>query len=236
MRGPDVVEESSMERRQAKVGSRRVVAAMAAVVVFVFLIAGVDPAAGAADRSPVLSFSSDQVTLTPPTQGCPHRRPNCQWMLFVNDPTTGKVVGTATGPGTTTTSGSTSAVTVTLPACFDGLVQGDALIGPSPWRKVVGRKATVQTSASCSLPFTAANAGSAGHAGTAPAAAELTQLPFTGIDIKPLTLLGASLTMLGLLMVADFDQRRKEVRRSKQRTWSETVAQAQAVTRWFFGD
>jgi hypothetical protein len=230
MRGPDVVEESSMERRQAKVGLRRLVAAVTAMGVFVFLIAGVAPAAGAAERSPVLSFSSDRVTLTLPIQGCPHRRPDCEWMLFVNEPTTGKLVGTATG------SGSAVGVTVALPACFDGVVQADALIGPSPWRKVVGRKATVQTSASCSLPFTAANGGSAGNAGSAPAAAKLTQLPFTGIDVKPLTLLGVSLTVLGLLMATDFDQRRREVRRSKQRTWSETVAQAGAVARWFFGD
>lgn len=237
MRGPDVVEESSMERRQAKVGSRRVVAAMAALVVFVFLIAGVAPAAGAAERSPVLSFSSDRVTLTPPTKGCPLRRPDCEWMLFVNDPTTGKLLAMATGPGTTTGSASAVGVTVILPASFCGVVQADALIGPSPWRKVVGRKATVQTSASCSLPFTAANAPNASNAGTAPAApaaAKLTQLPFTGIDVKPLTVLGVSLTIFGLLMATDFDQHRKKVRR--QRTWSETVAEMGAVARWFFGD
>ena len=235
MRGPDVVEESSMERRQAKVGSRRVMVAMAAMVVFVFLIVGTAPPAGAAGRSPVLTFSSDRVTLTLPTQGCPYRRPDCQWMLFVNDPTTGRLVGT--GLATDPTSG--SALTVALPACFDGVVQADALIGPSPWRKVVGRKATVQTSASCTLPFTAANTGTGGNtgsAGTAPAGAKLAQLPFTGIDVKPLTLLGVSLTLLGLLMATDFDRRRKKVRRSKPRTWSETVAEARAVACWLFGD
>ena len=239
MRGPDGVEESSMERRTAKVGLRRVVATMAALVVFVFLTAEAAPAAGAAERSPVLSFSSDRVTLTLPTQGCPLRRPNCEWMLFVNDPTTGKLIGTATGPGAATGSASAVGVTVALPACFDGVVQADALIGPSPWRKVVGRKATVQTSASCTLPFTASNAGADGAAaspGSAPAVAKLAQLPFTGIDIKPLTLLGVSLTVLGLLMATDFDQRRKKPRRSKRRTWSETVVQAGAVARWLLGD
>ena len=238
MRGPDVVEEWGMERREAKVGSRCVVAAMAAMVVSVFMIAGVAPAAGAAERSPVLSFSSDRVVLTLPTRGCPHRRPDCEWMLFVNEPTTGKLVGMATGPGTTTGSASPVGVTVALPASFCGVVQADALVGPSPWRKVVGRKATVQTAASCSLPFTAANAatGSADAAPAAPAAAKLTQLPFTGIDIKPLLLLGLALTLLGLLMATDLDQRRKKERRSKQRTWSETVADAGAVARWLFGD
>jgi hypothetical protein len=234
MRGPDGFEEWSMERRTTKVALRRVVGAMAALVVFVFLSAGVAPAAGAAGRSPVLSFSSDRVTLTLPSKGCPLRRPDCEWMLFVNEPTTGKLVGTATGM----TSGSASAVAVTvaLPACFSGIVQADALIGPSPWRKVVGRKATVQTSASCTLPFTAANDGTGGTAGTAPDAAKPAQLPFTGIDIKPLMLLGVSLTLLGLLMATDLDQRRRKERRSRSRTWSETVADAGAVTRWLFGD
>jgi hypothetical protein len=236
MRGPDGFEEWSMERRTAKVALRRVVAAMAALVVFVFLSAAVAPAAGAAGRSPVLSFSSDRVTLTLPSKGCPHRRPDCEWMLFVNEPTTGKLVGTATGPGTTSGSTSAEAVTVALPACFSGVVQADALIGPSPWRKVVGRKATVQTSASCTLPFTATNDGTGGTAGTAPAAAKLTQLPFTGIDIKPLMFLGVSLTLLGLLMATDLDQRRRKERRSRSRTWSETVADAGAVVRWIFGD
>jgi hypothetical protein len=226
MRGPDVAEESSMERREAKVGSLRVVAAM---VAFVFLTVGVAPAAGAAERSPVLTFSSDRVTLTLPTQGCPHRRPDCEWMLFVNEPMTGKLVGTATGPGTTT-----GALTVALPAFFCGVVQGDALVGPSPWKKVVGHKVTVQTSASCSLPFTAANVGTAG---TTPAVAKLTQLPFTGIDVKPLTILGVSLTLLGFLMATDFDRRRREAHRPKPEwTWCETVAAAGAVARWLFGD
>ena len=72
---------------------------MAAMAVFVFMIIGVAPAAGAAERSPVLSFSSDRVTLTPPTQGCPLRRPDCEWMLFVNDPTTGKLLGHGHGSG-----------------------------------------------------------------------------------------------------------------------------------------
>jgi hypothetical protein len=238
MRGPDVVEESSMDRSQAKVRSGQVVAAMAAMVAFVFLTVGVAPPAGAAGRTPVLSFSSGMVTLTLPTQGCPARRPECVWMLFVNEPTTGKLVGMATSPGPPPGS-SSAAVTVALPAGFCRAVQADALIGPSPWRKVVGRKAAVQTSGSCSLPFTGANPGTPGTSGStvdAPAAAKLTQLPFTGIDVKPLTLLGASLSMLGLLMATDFDQRRKKAGRSKRRTWSEPAADARAIVRWFFGD
>jgi hypothetical protein len=122
------------------------------------------------------------------------------------------------------------ALTVALPADFCGVVQADALIGPMPWRKVVGHKSTVQTSASCSLPFTAATTA------TAPAAPKLTQLPFTGIDIKPLTVLGLALTLLGSLMATDFDRRRGEARRPKEWTWSEAVGAAGTVVRWFFGD
>jgi hypothetical protein len=228
VRGPDVVEGSSMVRRAGKVGPRRAVLAVVATATFVFLTAGV-ASAGVPGRSPVISFSSDNVTLTLPIQGCPPRRPDCEWMLFVNEPVTGKLVGTATVPGTATVKGSPVGVSVALPAGFCGVVQADALIGPSPWRKVAGRKVTVQTSASCSLPFTAVTAVTPV---TAPAPPKLTQLPFTGIDVKPLTLLGLSITMLGMLLATHFDQRRNALQRAKVRTSSTTAA----VSRWLFGD
>ena len=227
MRGPDVVEGSSMERRAAKIGPRRVVVALAATAALVFVTAGVASAAGVNVRSPLISISSDRVTLNLTDKGCPKQRPDCEWMLFVNEPATGKLIGSATG--------STGALSVALPAYFCGVVQADALVGPSPWRKVKGRKGTVQTSASCTLPFTSVTAG------TPPASPKLTQLPFTGIDVKPLTLLGGSLTMLGLLMAMDFDKRRNGEpgngeHRSEPRTWSSTADAAGALARWLFGD
>lgn len=227
-----------MERRAPKVGPRRMALAMVATVAFVFLTVGVASAAGASDRSPVMTISSDQVTLGLPSTGCPQRRPVCEWMLFVNEPGTGKLIGVATGPGTATGSTAAAELTVALPADFCGVVQADLLIGPSPWHKVKGRKATVQTSASCSLPFTAAITG------TSPRPPEPSQLPFTGIDVKPLTVLGASLTMLGLLMAVDFDKRRTQdhrsnntqEHRSKELTWSSTADAAGAAARWLLGD
>ncbi|HEX7442814.1 MAG TPA: hypothetical protein VF320_02945 [Acidimicrobiales bacterium] len=159
-------------------------------------------------------------------------------MLFFNEPATGAVVGTATG-----TSGT---LTIAYPRDFCGVIQADALIGPAPWRSKVGHQRTIQTAASCSpaqLPFNGGNRALRTEAGTAALASagnpsqlpfdgNLTQLPFTGMDVKPLTILGVTLTMLGILLVTDFEQRRRTMRL--------TAASAKRATsvagRWFFGN
>ena len=145
--------------------------------------------------------AANEVTLTLRTQPCPVSRPDCVWMLLVNEPYTPArtVVGRATG-----TSGT---LVVSYPADFCGILQADAIIGPVPWRIVVGRKRAISTStcqpaAASQLPFT----NTAATVGTQGARHDPAQLPFTGLDVRPFMIIGMALTMLGFLMASDFEQ------------------------------
>ena len=79
--------------------------------------------------SPYLTYNSalQALQLRLPTPVCPKSTPDCQWMLWVNEPQlAGKpFVGAETGMSGT--------LSVDIPN-FCGTVQADALLGPAPWK------------------------------------------------------------------------------------------------------
>jgi len=206
--------------RVAGVGPRLVAAvSLLTCICFGLVGSGVSDAAGVSTHLARITFLSDRVTFTPPINRCPVKHPACQWMLFVNEPATGAIVGTMLG--------TTGTLSVAYPVNFCGVIQADVLAGPLPWRQVVGHRHTIQTATTCSssLPFvggtTAPTRTTAKGTHSDPA-----QLPFTGIDIEPLSIVGITLVTLGLLLVTDLEHRRRMRRR--------LGANASALAQWLF--
>jgi len=86
-----------------------------------------------ASTRPILRFdsASQTVQLIIPTPACAVAQPDCQWMLFMNEPREPNhaAVGLVTG----------RSGTLSLPyPDFCGYIQIDALVGPSPWTRVGG--------------------------------------------------------------------------------------------------
>lgn len=161
-----------------------------------------------------------------PTPACPPSRPDCEWLLWVNEPKAPgqPVVGRALG--------SSGTLTVPEPTGFCGIIQADALIGPNPWKLVVARRRPVEAGTGCSTTTVAPSSTSVPaqtpspvpNATTTPAAtvpAATTQLPFTGpavstaatssetapaelpftgINVETLLLVGSVLLLAGVSM------------------------------------
>ena len=202
----------------------------------------------------VIKFSDlqQQVTLTIPTPPCRTvgGTQACTWMLSVD------VHG---GSDVIQQTGSTAGgiLTVGYPPGVCGEIQADALVGSGssgPWHLEVGHRHTI-TSPSCpttppaagptnQLPFTgdgpttttAPPVAIAAAAGVTPAAARLTQLPFTGIDAKPMLIVGTTLVLLGLWLLSTLEQRRRALRRMGAAAQISSVAEsASRASRWFLG-
>jgi hypothetical protein len=176
--------------------------------------------------------AAQQVTLTIPTPACPTSQPDCQWKFFLNEPklsvdvatvfgtsgvltldypkdfcgviqadayvgppfvakrgfqhtiedcTTPTTTTTTTEPPTTTTTTTAPPTTTTVPP-IPPPTSGSNIPPPTP-------------PAPTALPFTA-------PATTSTVAAPLTQLPFTGKNIKPILFAGLVLVLVGLALLA----------------------------------
>jgi len=198
----------------------------------------------------------NEVTLQIPVPPCRNRPPNCVWKLIENEPDVPAqtVVGTATG-----TSG---ILTLSYPTNFCGVIQADALVEPTPdgagpWSFQIGRRSTIETcvpvaptggeptttttkpppaTPAVQLPFT----GSPPTANTDPvlaATTQPTQLPFTGVDVKPLAIVGGSLILLALSLLTTLEQRRRGLRRAGDavRTGAVGLYDSRA-SQWFLGE
>jgi hypothetical protein len=101
---------------------------------------------------PVLRINQSigQVTLRIPTPACSGGGTSCVWMLFVNEPKTGTVVGSVTG-----TSG---VLTIDFPD-FCGGIQADALIGPAPWVQKAGTRRHIDNCGGSTTTTTEGNGG-----------------------------------------------------------------------------
>ena len=118
----------------------RWLAAVAAALIALgstFVIVGSASASAPVGHFPVIRFwpNYNVVTMTVPLRvWCPKSKPFCEWQLYVNEPDipSQTLVGTATG-----TSG---ILTVKYPKHFCGVIQADALVGPSPWLFQFGHK------------------------------------------------------------------------------------------------
>ena len=131
---------------------RRVNRWLAAVAALLIALGSMLVVVGSASAStpighfPTIRFwnAYNVVTMTVPARAwCPKTEPFCEWQLFVNEPDipSQTVVGTATG-----TSG---ILTVNYPKDFCGVIQADAIVGPSPWLYQYGHKHTIKTSKTC---------------------------------------------------------------------------------------
>ncbi len=116
----------------------------------IFVIVGTASASTPIGHFPTIRFwnSYKVVTMDVPERAwCPKTEPYCEWQLFVDEPDipSQTVVGTATG-----TSG---VLTVHYPRDFCGVLQADAIVGPSPWLLQFGRRHMVKTG-SCNTTTT----------------------------------------------------------------------------------
>jgi hypothetical protein len=211
----------------------------------------------------ILKFDNvvQQATLTLPPPPCTGSQPNCQWMLFMNEPRVdGKpVVGMVTG-----TSG---VLTLKYPP-FCGIIQVDALIGPSPWvfesgltHVIAGCKPPPSTTAtppttttspvppkvssSNSVPpqvsssSTIPNGSSAlpftAATSTTPIVNGASQLPFTGADVKLLAILGSLLILVGGLLLTTVESRRRALTRGMMIKLDQVKDGANKTSSWFLG-
>ncbi len=212
-----------------------------------------DPPHPFASHRAVLDFvaSENVVRLKIPTPPCPVTFPNCQWMLFVNEPDVPAktIVGFVTG-----TSG---ILTIAYPTNFCGVIQADVYVGP-PWHLRFGRKNTIDTAHSCNPPPVPSNPPSvvpAAASGTAPASATPapatpaatvapqpakpgpSQLAFTGAEIVPLAIGGLALLFAGIYILTSLEQRRRALRRASKAMTPESVsAGAVKMSNWFMGE
>jgi hypothetical protein len=256
--------------RNGRNGRRRLLLAMAVASVCVgglFVAVGTASAQSRVGATAQVTFwpSFHEVTLTVPSPPCPTSNPSCTWLLEVNEPDVPAqtVLGSATG--------NSGILTVTYPADFCGVIQADALIGPSPWYLKYGHKDTVGSN--CDTPVTSATPVTSPAntpsvvvptsqlpysatvatpttvdpttGTTAPATANqavtattvATQLPFTGVNVKPLALVGAALILAGLYVLTTIEQRRRALARVGASVRSNPVGvKTSRITRWFLGD
>jgi hypothetical protein len=228
----------------------------AGLVVAGLVLTGVG-VAGAASSSPkfaLITFvpTHHEVTLTIPTPPCKAGPPGCVWRLTVNEPF-------APGaPALGQVTGTTGTLVVTYPATVCGTtVQGDAsvqAVAGGVWRYKIGHRTVVPACpppASTTTTTTKPGAVTPGATTTVPAAATtsvtdptparavqtaaLAQLPFTGIDIEPIGLIGMACVLAGLLLATRFEQRRRTLRRLRLTAQVQRLRAGRA-SRWFLGE
>lgn len=248
-----------MQKRRMRGRCRGSVVAIAMVTVgMIAAISGTASASVTPNAQPLIKFwpADNEVTLQVPI--CDGRRPTCEWMLYVNEPyvPSQTVVGAVVG--------SSGILTVAYPTDFCGVVQADAILLKSPPKLEIGHQAAVTTAPNCPpvtkdtvptpkpLPATggtnppapaATVAGTGTGTGAATltndpahtAAAEAAQLPFTGIDIKPMGYIGVAMVLAGLLLATRLEKRRLALRRLKART-DVATQHAARISRWFLGE
>lgn len=248
------------ERRRSTSRRWLAVAAVGLVGLGVALIGSGTASASGRGAFPVIKFwPTDQVVTlqipSPPCRG--DHPPGCVWMLTVNEPNVPAqtLVGTAQG-----TSG---LLTIDYPKNFCGVIQADAAVGPAPWSLVIGHRATIQTATVCDavtapttvtpttaplttappattppaqLPFTGSASTSTTNAALV-AQTTLERLPFTGVDVKPLAIVGTFLILLGLNILTTLEQRRRALRRVGYAVRSSPASEfASRASRWFLGE
>jgi len=201
------------------------------LIAFSVTLGGAAWSAADSSSTAVITFddAAQQVQLTIPTPACPTSQPDCQWKFFLNEPKLSVDVATIYGtsgvltldypkdfcgviqadayvgppfvakrgfqhtiedcepPTTTTTTSTTVAPTTTT----------TTNVPPAPPVPPPTSGSNIQPPAPppAALPFTAPTT-------TSTAAAPLTQLPFTGKNIKPILFAGLTLVALGLALLA----------------------------------
>jgi hypothetical protein len=157
----------------------------------------------------------------------------------------GTTTTTKPGGGTTTTTkpGGGGTTTTTKPGDGGGTTTTKPGSGTATTRPVSTKPVKtkpVKTGASSSTTAVAAVSGTTSSSSTEPVGhavqdAALTQLPFTGLDVRPLGLFGIVLVALGLALVGTLETRRRALRRLRYAAQIQ-ASRASRASRWFLGD
>lgn len=220
----------------------RSLAAISIALGVTFAATGLATASPRPSQFVIIKFvpSLDEVTLQIPTPPCRHGPPHCVWRLSVNEPFApgAPSLGQATG-----TSG---ILVVTYPPMVCGTLQGDASVtlqadasvGGNVWRYKVGHRYTLPcvpngqgasspgttgrdptSVGTTQLPFTGPGADPASSSPIV-TTSSISELPFTGVDLRPLALFGTALTLAGMLILITVEQRRRaRMRLSRVSDW-----------------
>jgi hypothetical protein len=249
-----------MQKRRMRGSCRASAVAIAMVTLgLVAAISGTASASVTPNVFPIIKFwpTTNQVTLQVPN--CDGRLPTCEWMLYVNEPDVpgqtlvGDVVGssgilTVAYPADFCGVIQADAILETNPVKLEvghqaavttasdcPPVTKDTVPTPKP---LPGTTGTDPVSPSGTGTDTGTGTGTGAvtltndpaHA----AAAEAAQLPFTGIDIKPMGYIGVAMVFAGLLLATTLEKRRRALRRLKAST-DVATQHAARVSRWFLG-
>jgi hypothetical protein len=144
------------------------------------------------------------------------------------DPCTTTTTTTTTTSTTTTTTTTTSTTTTLAPTTT---TTSTTLAPTQPVTKATSQ---LPFSNSASSSTTTSPVAVAAVSGTAKSPTQAT-LPFTGLDVKPLALIGAALIILGLLILSTLEQRRRALRRVTAAVRT-TPDHASRASRWFLGE
>lgn len=129
-------------------------------------------------------------------------------------------------PSTTTTSTTTTSTTTTSTTT--------TTMAPPQTQATSGLPFSDSTTTSTVAALTAATSSGSGKNGTT---AALAQLPFTGVNITPLALLGIALILIGLVVLTTVEQRRRALRRAAITVRTGPVGDYSGRTsRWFLGE
>jgi hypothetical protein len=135
-------------------------------------------------------------------------------------------------PSTTTTSSSTSTTSTSTTSTTDP--PPTSISTHPPPTPTVAASSTTPTTAN--LPFTGSTTGATSPPTTgAPDAAASATLPFTGVDLRPLLVLGSALILLGGLLLSSYESRRRLLRRAAAVRPSHISTGARRASSWFLG-
>lgn len=135
-----------------------------------------------------------------------------------------ETVGYCPNPSTTSTTGSTKG---TAPPPTSSTTS-------STVHATVAASST--TPSTQDLPFTASTTvDTAAPTTAAPVADASATLPFTGVDLRPLLVLGSALILLGGLLLSSYESRRRLLRRAAAVRPSNITSGARKASSWFLG-
>jgi hypothetical protein len=146
------------------------------------------------------------------------------------DPSTTTTTSTEPSTTTTTTDPSTTTTTTSTSTTLPATTTTQSSVPP-----VVSAGSTTPTTGgggSSQLPFTDATSASSSGAGTT----ATSSLAFTGLDIKPLVLIGSMMILIGGLLLTTMETKRRALRRVPVIKLDQVREGTRRTSSWFLGE